>query len=79
MRSENQRALDSAIATYERSFGTLLIQQQPSASSEGKGTPGTPGGGGGGGGAPDLLEHLEGTHAAALQAAMADFDQQVIA
>ncbi|KAG1678206.1 hypothetical protein FOA52_016143 [Chlamydomonas sp. UWO 241] len=61
MRSENQRALESATAAYERAFATGGGGASPGAS-----------------GAGDLSEHLDGMHAAALEAALSELDQQAL-
>ena len=71
MRSENQRALESSLAAYERAFASAQQQQQlagRTAASPGGGSAPPP---------PELHEGLDAAHAAAVQAAMVEFGQQV--
>ena len=62
MQSENQRAMEAALAAYERAY-SIASSAPPSA--------------GGSGAVPELHEALDAAHATALQAAFAEFRQQV--
>lgn len=72
MQGENQRALESALAAYERGFANGWQQQQQQQQGGAGGGVGADGGAGG-----DLQDQLDAVHAAALQAATQEFDQQV--
>jgi hypothetical protein len=67
MRGENQRAMESALAAYERAY----------AATPPFGTAAGPAAVGGGGAALELHEALDAAHEAALQVALVEFRQQV--
>jgi hypothetical protein len=65
MQSENQRALEAALAAYERAYAVASSAPTPSH------------GGASGGSVPELHEALDGAHTTAVQAALAEFGHQV--